>query len=356
MKKSTYIALFLFLSLAFLLTGCAGASGTAVNTWGGAAIADSMVYYASGSQVLALADTGLNYTVRWTYPEKAAAARLFMAEPLVVGEQLILADYASNLASVSTRDGMENWLFPDATDRYIDSPLFVADVLYAPNADGNVYAVDMTGKLVWKFTEDGAFWARPANNEKTIFVPSLNHFLYAVDIKTGQKVWEVDLKSSVVARPLLVDGVLYVGNLTGNFYAINATDGTVKWVQKVAAGVWGQAILENKQLFFGDENGVVNILSAEDGKIIAQSETGSAIIGKGAVVPEGVIFGTESGKIVLFDVEGKSRPLLTLENGSIYSNIIVDGERMVILAYKGNKPLIALDLNGNEAWYYSTKK
>ncbi len=356
MKKSKIIALFLFLVLALALTGCTGASGTAINTWGGAAIADSKVYYASGTQVLALADSGANYTVRWMYPAKAAAGRLFLAEPLVVGEQLIVADYASNLASVSTRDGVENWIFADAKGHYTDSPLLVGETLFASNADGNVYAVDLTGKLVWKFSKGSAFWAQPASDGKLIFAPSLDHKLYAIDIKTGSEAWELDLKSPLVARPLFVDGVIYQGNMAGGLFAINVSDGTIKWTQDVAGGIWSKPILQNGRLYFGDESGAMNIVSVEDGKIIAQVDTGSAILGSGAAVPDGIIFGTESGKIVLFDQDGKSRPLLTLENGSIYSNIIINGERMVVIAYKGNKPLVALDLNGNEAWFYSTKK
>ncbi len=315
MKKRIYVIPLMILTLALLLTGCSSATGTAVNTWGGAAVADSMVYYASGPQVLALADSGANYTVRWTYPEKAVASRLFMAEPLLVGEKLI-----------------------------------------APNADNNVYAVDLNGKLIWTFTKDGAFWARPATDEKLAFIPSLNHFLYAVDVNTGKQAWEVDLKSPLVARPLFADGVVYLGNLTGNFYAINVSDGSIKWTQKVAGGVWAQPILQNGNLYFGDQTGKVNILAAADGKVIAGVDTGSAVLGSGAIVPDGIIFGTESGKVILFDLEGKSKPLLTLEAASIYSNIVVNGDRMVIVAYKGSKPLIALDLNGNEAWYYSTKK
>ena len=343
-------------TLAAFLTGCSNATGTAVNTWGGAAVDESMVYYANGPQVLALSDSGLNYTVRWTYPEKANAARLFMAEPLVVGEQLILGDYGSNLTSISTRDGVENWLFADAKGRYVDTPLLVGELLIAPNADNSVYAVDLGGTQVWKFSADGAFWARPASDGKLVFVPSLNHKLYALDIATGSKTWEVDLKSPLAARPVYAEGIVYLGNLTGEFFAIDAADGSIKWTQKVSGGIWAQPILQDGKLYFGDQEGKLNILATTDGKIIAEVDAGSAIIGSGAVVPEGILFGTENGKIILFDAEGKSRPLLTLENGSIYSNIIVNGERMVILAYKGNKPLIALDLNGNEAWFYSTKK
>ncbi len=356
MKKQPQILVLLFLILAIFLSGCTSSSAASVSTWGSATIADGMVYYAGGNQVLALADSGSNYTLRWTYPAKAAASRLFMAEPLLVGEQLILGDYAHLLTSISIRDGAENWQFAEAKERYIDSPLLAGEVLYAPNADGNVYAIDLTGKLIWKFTADGAFWARPATDGTSLFVPSLNHKLYAVDMKTGAQAWEVDLKSPVVMRPLYADGMIYLGNLTGSFFAVNASDGSIKWVQNLGGGLWGQPLLVDGKLYFGDEAGMVNILSVDDGKVLDQSDLSSAVIGSGAVTPDGLVFGTESGKIVLVDAEGKTRPLLTLDGGSIYSNIIVSGERMVVLAYKGTSPLYALDLNGNEAWNYSTKK
>jgi outer membrane protein assembly factor BamB len=279
-----------------------------------------------------------------------------MSEPLIVGEQLILGDYGSNLTSISTRDGVENWLFADAKSRFVDTPLLVGELLIAPNADKTVYAVDLGGSLVWKFSGDGAFWARPASDGKLVFIPSLNHKLYALDVATGGKTWEVDLNSPLVARPLYAEGIVFLGNLTGEFFAIDAADGSIKWTQKVSGGIWAQPILQDGKLYFGDQEGKLNILTAANGKINTEVDAGSAILGSGVNVPEGIIFGTENGKIILFDAEGKSRPLLTLENGSIYSNIIVNGERMIVLAYKGNKPLIALDLNGNEAWYYSTKK
>jgi outer membrane protein assembly factor BamB len=373
MKNKTFAVILTILILGLLLSACS-ASGTAVNTWGGAAIGDSMVYYAAGPQVLGLRDSGTNYTLTWSYPEKASAVRLFMAAPLITGDQLILADYSGIISSVSLDGGIQNWQYPmpdskgkypDAKGRYIDTPLFAGDLIVAPNADGHIYALDLTGALKWTYPNDnekvsktdGAFWAQPASDGKTIFAPSLDHKLYFIDLATGTpKINPVDLKSPLVARPLYAEGVVYLGNMTGDFFAVSASDGTIKWDKKVSGGVWSQPILADGKLFFGDESGLINILSASDGTVINSVDTGSSVLGSGAVLPDGIAFGTEAGKIVLVDMEGKSKPLMTLTNGSIYSNLVVNGERLVVLAYKGDKPLVALDLKGNEAWFYSTKK
>lgn len=355
MKIKTLLVIVTVLTLGLLLTSCTSA-GTAVNTWTGAAIGDSVVYYSSGAQVYAFRDSGTNYTLAWTYPEKASGTRLFMAEPLIVGEQLILGDYGFLLSSVSTRDGAENWQFDGASGRYIDTPLLEGDWLIAPNADSNVYALDLEGNLAWTFTKDGAFWAQPATDGKTVFVPSLNHMIYGINLTNGNQLWETDLLAPVSARPLYDDGIVYVGNLVGDFFALDATTGKIIWSQKVAGGIWAKPILTDGKLYFGDQSGMVNILSSEDGKLIQSMDAGSPVVGSGALLPDGIAFGTEIGKIVLYDLDGKSRPLMTLESGSIYSNLVVNGERLVVLAYKSDKPLIALDLNGNEAWFFSTKK
>jgi outer membrane protein assembly factor BamB len=355
MKIKTLIVIITVLALGLLLTSCTS-GGTAVNTWTGAAISDAVVYYAGGSQVYAMRDSGSNYTLTWTYPEKASGTRLFMAEPLIAGEQLILGDYGHLLTSVSTRDGAENWQFDDAKGRYIDTPLLEGDWIIAPNADNSVYALDLEGKLAWTFTKDGAFWAQPATDGKIVFVPSLNHWFYGINLNTGSQLWETDLLAPVSARPLYADGVVYVGNLVGDFFALNAANGKIIWTQKVGGGIWSKPILTDGKLYFGDQAGMVNIISAEDGKLILSVDAGSPVLGSGALLPDGIAFGTELGKIVLFDPEGKSRPLMTLESGNIYSNLVFNGERLVVLAYKSDKPLIALDLNGNEDWSFSTKK
>lgn len=355
MKIKTLVVIITVLALGLLLTSCTS-GGTAVSTWAGAAVGDEVVYYSGGSQVYAMRDSGTNYTLTWTYPEKASGTRLFMAEPLIAGEQLILGDYGHLLTSVSTRDGVENWQYTGAKGRYIDTPLLEGDRIVAPNADNSVYALDLDGKLAWKFTKDGAFWAQPATDGKAVFAPSLNHKIYAIDLANGSQIWEADLLAPVSARPLYDNGVVYVGNLVGDYFALDAANGKIIWTQKVAGGVWAKAILADGKLFFGDQAGMVNILSAEDGKLIQAVDAGSPILGSGALLPDGIAFGTEVGKIVLYDLEGKSRPLMTLESGSIYSNLVVNGERLVVLAYKSDKPLIALDLQGNEAWFFSTKK
>lgn len=352
MKIKRLIVILAFTILGIILTACTGAGAT--NSWSGSLVTDTMVYYANSSNLYAL--RAENGNIAWQYPEKASATRLFFAEPVLVGEQLIVGDYGNLLTSLNILDGKENWQFSGAKGRYIDSPLVVNDLIIAPNADYNVYALDLSGNLKWSYKGGHAFWAKPVSDGKTIFVPSMDHFLYALDLQTGSLKWKSDLSASLVSRPLLDEnGTVYQGNLNGSFFALSAEDGSQIWEQKVGAGVWAAPILHEGQLYFGDQSGRINILNAEDGKIIQSVQTDSAILGAGGLLENGIAFGNENGEIILIGFGGEKLWTRTID-GKIYANIQVSGTRMIVSATQGEKPLVALDVNGNENWYFSVKK
>lgn len=340
--------------LALLLTSCSG-SGTTATSWGGALVADSAVYFADGTQVYAIRSD--NGAVIWSYPEKISATRLFLAAPVLVGEQLLVGDYTNILISLDSRTGSTvNWTFDKAEGKYIDSPLVVGDLIVAPNADGNLYAMDLDGKSKWTFTAEGPLWAQPASDGELIFVPSMDHFLYAVDLTSGAEKWKVDLKASIVARPTLVDGIIYIGNLDGDVFAVDSQNGNLIWGPvKVGGGVWAAPTLVDGQLFFGDQTGDINILKAEDGTIVKTIETESAVLGSGVVLPEGIAFGKENGDLVLIGFDGSESWTRTV-GGSLYSNISINGDLFVVVSNKGEKPLYAFDTKGANKWEFTTPK
>jgi len=347
MKRLSVIMLFTLMGL--FLTACTGSS-TQTNSWSGAIATDEYVYYASGPTVYALrADSG---NIVWQYPDKASTTRLFYAEPVLVGEQLIVVDYDKKMTSLNAQTGNETWQFDGAKGRYIDSPLVINDLIIAPNADYSLYAVDLSGKLVWSFEAGHALWAKPASDGQTLYFPSMDKYLYAVDATTGTLIWKKELKTSTVARPLLDNGILYIGNLDGTFFAINAEDGSILWEQKVGGGVWAAPILHDGNLYFGDQSGRINILNSTDGKSIQYVETESAILGTGALMEEGIAFGTEDGQLIVIGFQGE-RLWTRSFDGSLYSNLQRNGDHLLLCLTKGEKPLLTVDLNGNEIWNFS---
>ena len=338
--------------LALLLTACTG-SGNTATSWGGATITDSAVYFADGTMIYALKSE--NGNTIWSYPEKASATRAFLAAPVVAGEQLLVGDIASNLTSLSIRNGKQNWQFEDATGKYIDSPLVVGEMIIAPNADGTLYALDLNGNKVWTFTAEHSFWAQPVTDGQIVYAPSLDHFLYALDLATGELKWKTELKASLVARPTLLDGTIYIGNLDGQVFAVDSGNGDILWEQEVAGGVWSAPLLIEGQLYFGDQTGMVYVLNAADGSITSSFETESPMLGSGVSNSEGVFFGNEKGELVLFGFDGSKKWSRPVDVGAIYSNLVINNDMIIVVTNKGEKPMVALNTEGNEIWYFTTK-
>lgn len=353
--KNKILTIFVAISvLALLLTSCSASGASTATSWTGATVTDTAVYFANGPQVVALRlDNGANI---WTYPEKIAATRTFLAAPVLVGDQLILADTGHLLTSINSRDGVtQNWQFTGATGKYIDSPLVVGETIVAPNSDNSLYALDLKGTKLWSFTADHSFWAQPASDGKLIFAPNFDHYLYAVDLATGVQKWKTDLKASLVARPTLADGVIYIGNLDGDVFAVDSEKGTILWETKVAGGVWAAPTLTHDQLYFGDQTGVINILKAADGSVVNSVAGDSGIEGAGVVVNDGIVFGKENGDIITIGFDGANLGTKTV-GGSLYSNLSTNGNLFVVVATKGDNPLVAFDYDVKQSWAYTTPK
>lgn len=351
MKINRFLMVLLFGLTAVLLTSCSGAG--VVNSWSSVTAVENYVYFANGAAVYAL-DSNSGNTV-WQYPAKASARRLFYAEPVVAGEQLIVVDYANGMASLNAKTGTETWLFEKAKGRYIDSPLVLDNLIIAPNADNSLYAVDLSGQLVWKFETGHALWARPVSDGETVYFTSMDRNLYAVDVATGTLKWKTNLHSSSVARALLNDGQLYVGNLEGKLFAVAAKDGSIVWEQQLGGGIWAAPVMHEGKLYVGDQSGRISILSSSDGKVQPYIETESAILGAGIVLDDGIAFGTEEGSLVVIGFDG-ARLWTRSFDGNLYTNLQKSGDNLLLSLSQGEKPLLAVDLNGNEIWNYSDKK
>lgn len=347
------------LLLGFLLASCS--SSNATNSWAGVSANDTTVFFTNANSVLAVKSDSGNLV--WTYPPQAtskglfssASTRYFSASPVIVGEQLIVGDYSGTLSAISIRDGKDVWSFTGATGRYIDSPLVINNTIVAQNADASINALDFNGNLIWTFKGKHAFWATPASDGETVFAPSTDHFLYAINLADGTLKWKTDLGGPLVGRVLLTeDGTIYLGTLNGNMNAINSKDGSILWTQTLKSGFWSAPVIVNDRLYIGDQAGNIFILKAADGSVVSTLNIGSAILGGGVVIADKIAFGDENGDLFTIGINGEREWTRTV-TGKIYSNLVYSGDQLYVLTTKGDQPLHVFDANGNEIWNYSTK-
>jgi eukaryotic-like serine/threonine-protein kinase len=161
MQKRKITPIVIIVILAALLAGCTGGTPAPAG-WPTSLVVDKTIYTASGSHIYAV--NAENGTEIWRFPLKVEGTRIFGAAPILVGGQLIAGDYEFQLHSLNPDSGGEIWVNKDATGRWIGSPIAVGDLILAPNADHNLYAINSNGVVQWKFTAKNGLWNQPVSD------------------------------------------------------------------------------------------------------------------------------------------------------------------------------------------------
>lgn len=359
MKTKVLILLSGLLVLSLLLEGCS--TGLTPSSWPGITSDAKYAYIAAGQAVYAVdLQTG---TEIWRYPQKASASSLFYAAPVLTPDgQLVIGGYGSGtkhiLSSLNPGTGAANsWVFDQAHDRYIGAVLVLNDMIYAPNADYNLYALSLQGapQSRWPFKADQGIWAAPVTDGQRIYFGTLGRNVYAVDVKTGQQVWDTPLDGAILGSPVLGNGLLFTGTYGGTVYALDKTSGKIKWKTPASSWIWSGPVLDGGTLYFGDGSGTFYSLSAVDGTQNWQKKLSSAVVGSPLVNGGNIIVGTEAGNLYVFDNAGNQIRTTALD-GKLYASPVAAGDLILVASTGGQSLLVALAQDGTQKWAFTPAK
>jgi len=350
MKKKILIIL-MFLVLALSLSACGGT--LSASGWPGISGDENSVYVAYANEVysLRLKDGSLN----WRYPEKIEAARTYYANPAINGSNIIVGDYKNTLTALNTQSGTVSWTFDGAKNRYIGGTLVVGDTVLAPNADHNLYALDLNGNLKWTFSARQALWSSPIVHEDVVYLSSMDHFLYAINIKSGQLIWEKDMGGAIVYSPSFDTNTLFIATLANEVIAVNVADGSTKWSNTSEVGLWSQPVYHEDVVYYGDTAGKIFAVNASDGSVKWDYVMGEMVSGAAAVIPNGVVFAGENGKLVALDFNGNILWTRSV-TGKLYTGPVLVDELLVLGISQGEEVIKSYDFNGNEIWKFTPER
>jgi outer membrane protein assembly factor BamB len=354
LMKLKKITIFMFLIVVALLASACTASISGGFPSG--TVSQDVLYLSGGTGVVAIKPDGSEV---WRYPDKVDAAKSFYAVPAVVDGQVIIGDYQNTLFSLDAANGAEKWNFAEAKGRYIASPIVVGDKIVAPNGEGFIYGLDLTGKLVWKFTGKAGFWsAAQANKDNTVvYVASMDHTLYAINVSDGSQVWAVDVGSPMLTTPALADdGVLYVSTIGSQVIAVNSTTGDVIWKFDANGAIWSTPYLKDGVLYFGDISNKVFAVNAKDGSLAWSGDAPGPVYATPAAIPSGLVYVCETGDIFVVGFDGVRSWTDKVSNGKLYSTPVVFGERVIIPVDKGDSLLVTYDFTGRKGWTFAPIK
>mgnify|MGYP002631699159 CR=1 FL=1 len=351
MKKFRVFSLLLLATL--FLSACGGAFSA--SSWPSITYdADNnFVYVAYGQGVYALQPE--NGVQAWSYPlEPSNAVTFFAAPSFDQSGNLIVGDYNKGLASIDpTQNGAPNWVFNEAGDRYIGSSATSGASIYAPNADGSLYAISESGTLEWSFKTDEAIWSSPVTDGEKVYVASMNHTLYALNAANGQVVWEQDMGGTVVADLLLGEnGMLYVGTFNNEILAISSTNGRLQWSANTEGWVWGGASENEGVVYIGDLEGNLYALDAGNGNQVWRINAGGAITSQPLVANDHIYVGSENGQVIAVDFDGRIQWTKTFV-AQAYSSPVLAGDLVIVGFVEGESTVSALDFNGNIVWSFT---
>ncbi|MDP3105666.1 MAG: PQQ-binding-like beta-propeller repeat protein, partial [Candidatus Methanoperedens sp.] len=252
---------------------------------------------------------------------------------------------------------------------FTSSPAVSSGTVYIGSMDSYVYALDATsGNVRWKYETGDKVKSSPTIADSTVFVGSLDKYFYALDAVSGALKWKYQT-GYVYSSPVVSGGIVYVGGGTMDsyFYALDATNGELKWKYSLGSGiVWSSPAVSNGIVYFGTEEN--QRLSPTDVKVTGGSlyalDAGSGTLkwkytSEGSIssspsVSNGMIYFGSVDKYVyaLEAISGKIKWKYQTDGG-VYSSPAVSGG-IVYFGSNGGYIYGLDEITGELLWKYRT--
>ena len=388
-RKIVFVSIMLFATV--ILSGCVGA----VN-WPGLGADEQTAYLANGQFVYAINSN--DGKERWHYPLQADSKLTFYSTPVVTPEGLVIVGSSGinhSLIAVNPQKfpdilpapvggfqrffcniglaicppplEVEEWIFAEAKDSWVAGPLALDDKLFAPNSDGNLYILDLKdGRLLEKIALDGSdsnkpnrLWAQPITDGERVFVTSLDHSVFAIDIETHDILWDKELGGAIPGGAVLAsDGMLYAGSLSKQLERFDPATGAHEPVLDTQGWIWGTPVSEGDNLYFSDVDGYFYSYNTKDQKLNWEPvKPDSAITASPLAQANNVLLATESGSVYSVDPQGKVALWFDEPNdGKAYTTPVSSDGHVLIAYLESDYFLLALNEAGRQAWTFPSQQ
>ncbi|PJF22581.1 MAG: hypothetical protein CUN56_05270 [Phototrophicales bacterium] len=131
-----------------------------------------------------------------------------------------------------------------------------------------------TFDIAWEFETDRGVWAQPLLLDGVLYIPTMDHHLYAVDTETGEELWHIQLDGALASTPVVHNNRLYIGTFGRSLYEIPLNNGqpsedTLVHID-VNGWVWNSPVIIDDMLYLADLGGYVHALDISQGLATAK--------------------------------------------------------------------------------------
>lgn len=354
-KNRTPQLVLLFVALALLLSACGG-DGFLPSSWAGITPSEdgSRLYVSYNQGIYALNAT--NGITQLTFPAEPQRGTTYFAAPVITPDnQLLAGAYDNHLYSYNLANGAELWRFTEARSRFIASPLVLNDVIYAPNTDGNLYALSLNGTLLTTFETEKGLWAAPTTDGDAIYLAAMDGFVYSLGLGSLTVNWQTDTGAALVTAPVLSeDGLLYVGNFNSEVLALNLQTGVIEWRATLSDLVWGPPALADGMLYVGDLGGTLYAFEAGGSATpVWRVPLQGQLVGAPLVLEDTLYLTSSAGLFYAIDLQGVIRWVREVPESQLMGTPVALGDLIVVSEVETDNVLIAYDRNGTVQWQFS---
>ncbi len=275
----------------------------------------------------------------------------------------------TDIRSIDRTDGTEQWTFK--TDGDVFSALAVANqTVYISSLDGYLYAVNASdgterwsSQLVenptyYEGSGDGLF-SFPAPTDDTIYTASNDGVVHAIAASDGSEQWTFETNGGEyydisITSPAVVDGVTYVNTNGGSLYALDSSTGTEKW--RFESAYNSPTISSDTVYTLGSVDDTMKTfvygLNPADGSEKWSYEVETPVFGTPAVGKDTICFGDTSDRVYAIDTSGNEKWRVQLDTSGNSHNTVMDSSTVYV--GKDNKLYALAVTDGTERWHFES--
>ncbi|MBI4042045.1 MAG: PQQ-binding-like beta-propeller repeat protein [Deltaproteobacteria bacterium] len=220
-------------------------------------VSEGKVYFLTGNDILYALDQKTGKRAWHWHRMINQPISIFSSSTPVAYKNFIIAGLADGyVIALNKEDGSLIWqadLHAGAGRRFRDidaTPILHNGILYVPSYSGALYSIDPdNGEIQWFAGEGGNSGAAVSGN--FLYYGGTNGTLYAVNASSGVVLKKVSLDSGVVGTPVIVDKTLYIPTSEGRIFALDRDTFEELWRVDVgkASGFLGELLLHEGYLY-----------------------------------------------------------------------------------------------------------
>ena len=239
--------------------------------------------------------------------------------------------------------------------------------VYAPTLNGYLFSLDLkTGKEIWKYrsieSKDpdefaAGFKAAPRVTKTTIYIGDEDGIVHAVNRATGKKRWSFQTDGEIAGCPAIVKGNVIVGSHDSFLYCLNAENGKVVWKFQTLDRINCSPAIIGKHAFVAGCDEHLRVIDIETAKEVSAISLESYLIASPAVKEDLLYVGTYSSEVVAVNWK-KEKIVWTykdpLRDFPYHSSCAVT-DKFVLVGGQDKQMHCINRTTGKSAWVFKTK-